>query len=32
VHFLRNGEIKVFVTIYMTWHPNYPLKGDEAKM
>ena len=32
VHFLRNGQIKVFVTMYMLWHPNYPLKGDEAKM
>jgi Protein of unknown function (DUF3304) len=32
VHFLRNGQVKVFVTMYMSWHPNYPLKGDEAKM
>jgi hypothetical protein len=32
VHFLRNGEIKVFVTMLAPWHPNYPLKGDEAKM
>jgi len=32
VHFLRNGEVKVFVTSYALGHPNYPLKGDEAKM
>jgi hypothetical protein len=33
VHFLRNGEIKVFVTdlVYIT-NPDYPLKGDEARM
>ncbi|GFZ98802.1 DUF3304 domain-containing protein [Dyella caseinilytica] len=32
VHFLRNGDIKVFVTKYYEEHPNYPLKGDEAKL
>ncbi|WP_153074104.1 DUF3304 domain-containing protein [Paraburkholderia bonniea] len=32
VHFLRNGQVKVFVTMLMSWHPDYPLKGDEAKM
>jgi len=32
VHFLRNGEVKVFVTSYTPGHPDYPLKGDEAKM
>ncbi|GFZ98796.1 hypothetical protein GCM10011408_19310 [Dyella caseinilytica] len=32
VHFLRDGNVKVFVTRYMLWHPNYPLKGDEAKL
>ena len=32
VHFLRNGQIKVFVTMHMLRHPDYPLKGDEAKM
>ncbi|HET7329374.1 DUF3304 domain-containing protein [Dyella sp.] len=32
VHFLRNGDIKVFVTMYYPRHPDYPLKGDEAKM
>ena len=32
VHFLRNGEIKVFVTGYALWHPDYPLKGEEAEM
>ncbi|MGY0611842.1 DUF3304 domain-containing protein [Luteimonas sp. A501] len=30
VHFLRNGEVKVFSTRYALWHPNYPLKGEEA--
>ncbi|RDS80915.1 DUF3304 domain-containing protein [Dyella monticola] len=32
VHFLRNGDIKVFVTMLGPSHPNYPLKGDEAKL
>ena len=32
VHFLRNGQIKVFVTMLGPLHPDYPLKGDEAKM
>lgn len=33
VHFLRNGEIKVFVTaIIFLSNPDYPLKGAEAKM
>ncbi|RDS80914.1 DUF3304 domain-containing protein [Dyella monticola] len=32
VHFLRNGDIKVFVTMYLLQHPNYPLKGDQARM
>ncbi|MCP3723236.1 DUF3304 domain-containing protein [Paraburkholderia sp. CNPSo 3272] len=33
VHFLRSGEIKVFVTdLVLTTNPEYPLKGDEAKM
>jgi predicted small secreted protein len=33
VHFLRNGGIKVFVTMYVFLsHPNYPLKGDDARM
>ncbi|QAU23564.1 DUF3304 domain-containing protein [Dyella sp. M7H15-1] len=32
IHFLRNGDIKVFVTMYYLEHPDYPLKGDEAKM
>jgi hypothetical protein len=33
VHFLRNGEIKVFVTdlVFIT-NPDYPLNGDEARM
>ena len=30
VHFLRNGEIKVFVPFVALGHPNYPLKGSEA--
>jgi len=32
VHFLRNGQVKVFVTMLGPLHPDYPLKGDEAKM
>lgn len=32
VHFLRNGQIKAFGTFVMLGHPNYPLKGEEAKM
>ncbi|MBO4120786.1 DUF3304 domain-containing protein [Cupriavidus gilardii] len=32
VHFLRNGEIKIFVTNYALWHPQYPLKGTEAQL
>ena len=32
VHFLRDGQIKIFVTAYYPKHPLYPLKGDEAKM
>ena len=30
VHFLRSGEVKVFSTGYALWHPDYPLKGEEA--
>ena len=30
VHFLRNGEIKVFSSKYALWSPHYPLKGEEA--
>ncbi|QAU23573.1 DUF3304 domain-containing protein [Dyella sp. M7H15-1] len=32
VHFLRDGQIKVFVTRYGLGHPDYNLKGDEAKL
>jgi hypothetical protein len=32
VHFLQNGEVKVFVTQYTLGHPDYPLKGMDAKM
>jgi len=32
VHFLKNGEVKIFVTQYTLGHPDYPLKGTEAKM
>ncbi|MGF6775422.1 DUF3304 domain-containing protein [Paraburkholderia sp. GAS334] len=33
VHFLRNGEIKVFITdLVFLSNPDYPLKGDEARM
>lgn len=28
VHFLKGGEIKVFVTKYGLGHPDYPLKGE----
>lgn len=30
VHFLRNGQVKVFSTIMILGHPNYPLTGPEA--
>jgi hypothetical protein len=32
VHFLRDGQIKVFANRVMLGHPDYPLKGEEAKM
>ena len=32
VHFLRSGEVKVFVTGYLLGHPDYPLKGEEAEL
>ena len=32
VHFLRDGQIKVFVTMYGPKHPGYPLQGEEARM
>jgi Protein of unknown function (DUF3304) len=32
VHFLRSGEIKVFVGMTGLRHPDYPLKGKEAEM
>ncbi|MGF6775421.1 DUF3304 domain-containing protein [Paraburkholderia sp. GAS334] len=33
VHFLRNGDIKVFVTdLVIISNPDYPLKGDEDRM
>jgi len=32
VHFLRNGEIKVFVTMYALWSAHYPLKGADAHL
>ena len=33
VHFLCNGEIKVFVAdLVFLSNPDYPLKGDEARM
>lgn len=32
VHFLRSGEIKVFAGMTFLGHPDYPLKGEEAKM
>ena len=30
VHFLRNGDVKVFVTNVLLGHPDYPLTGPEA--
>jgi len=30
VHFLRNGQVKVFSTIMYLGHPDYPLTGPEA--
>jgi hypothetical protein len=30
VHFLRNGEVRVFVTSVSLGHPDYPLTGPEA--
>lgn len=32
VHFLRSGEIKIFVNRYSLWHTDYPLKGKEAEL
>ncbi|WP_432241437.1 DUF3304 domain-containing protein [Herbaspirillum robiniae] len=32
IHFLRNGEVKVFVTSLATWHPDYPLKGKDVEL
>jgi hypothetical protein len=32
VHFLRNGDIKVFANMLSLWHPDYPLKGEEAEL
>ncbi|EED40451.1 conserved hypothetical protein [Stenotrophomonas sp. SKA14] len=32
VHFLRNGQVKVFVTNLILGHPDYPLTGPEAPM
>jgi hypothetical protein len=32
VHFLRDGNVKVFVTMMSLHHPDYPLKGDEARL
>ncbi|MDR9850136.1 MULTISPECIES: DUF3304 domain-containing protein [Herbaspirillum] len=32
VHFLRDGQVKVFATNLALWHPDYPLKGPEAEL
>ncbi|MDA5343478.1 DUF3304 domain-containing protein [Stenotrophomonas maltophilia] len=32
VHFLRNGQVKVFVTNLTLGHPDYPLTGPEAPL
>jgi hypothetical protein len=29
-HFLRGGEVKVFVTRGNIYHPDYPFKGEES--
>ncbi len=32
VHFLHDGNVKVFVTKYLLGHQNYPLTGKEAEL
>ena len=32
VHFLRSGQVKVFVTNLTLGHPDYPLTGPEAPL
>jgi len=32
VHFLRDGQIKVFASPVFLGHPDYPLQGEQAKM
>lgn len=32
VHFLRNGDVLVFVTMYYLESPHYPLKGSAANL
>ncbi|GFZ92206.1 DUF3304 domain-containing protein [Dyella caseinilytica] len=32
VHFLRNGDIKVFVTMHLPYPDQYPVTADEAQM
>jgi hypothetical protein len=32
VHFLNDGNVKVFVTQYALGHQNYPLRGKEADL
>ncbi len=32
VHFLRNGDVKIFVTSLFPGHPNYPLKDPESSL
>lgn len=32
VHFLNGDRIKVFITPYALWHPDYPLKGEDAQI
>lgn len=32
VHFLNGGMVRAFVTRYSLRHPDYPLKGVDAKM
>jgi hypothetical protein len=32
IHFLRSGEVKVFVNDIYLPHPDYPLRGEEATL
>lgn len=32
IHFLRSGEVKVFVSRYVLGAPQYPFTGPEARL